>query len=157
MYNTLHKLLQHPDFTEGKSWTRITVPANDIIIYEGDSGGQMYLILAGRARVTTKLELEDGRHIQPGFFELASGEIFGEMSVFDHHPHSATVTATLDCTLARIDGAPLFEFVHLHPELGVEILQELATTLVQRIRSTNKKMISLFAWGLKAHRIEDHL
>lgn len=157
MSETLQRLLEHPDFHEGEHWTRLQVPTNEIILYEGDSGGQMYLILAGSARVTTKIELEDGRHIQPGFFELAQGEVFGEMSIFDHQLHSATISATSDCTLAHIDGAILFDFIRQHPALGVEIMHELATILVKRIRATNKKMISLFAWGLKVHGIEHHL
>lgn len=157
MYSILHKLIENPGFIEGEHWQRLAFPTNDVIIYEGDPGRKLYLVLKGRARITARLQLEDGRNIKPGFFELGEGEFFGEMALFDHHPHSATVTALLDCELAAIDGEKMMAFLEQHPDLGFQVLREIAAILVQRIRATNKKMFSIFAWGLKAHGIENHL
>lgn len=54
------------------------------IVREGDSGDEMYIILQG------KVSIEVGDIIVG---EMGSGDFFGEMSLIDNAPRSATVTA----------------------------------------------------------------
>ena len=83
--------------------------------------------------------------------------MFGELALFDQRTRSASVMAVTDCELAEISGAQMLQFLDDHPAVGYPVLKELITTLVQRLRSTNKKLFSILAWGLKARGLDQHL
>ena len=152
----LKALLEHPDFREGNHWRPVRVAAGQAIFREGDDGMDLYLILTGCVRVMGDVELE-ARHIQPGFCDLRAGALFGELALFDQGARSATVVAVEDTELAVIDGGELLRFFDANPDIGYNLLKKMLTMTVGRLRATNKKLVSLFAWGLKAHRIEQHL
>jgi CRP-like cAMP-binding protein len=153
----IRSLLERADFREGEHWQRRQLEAGRTVFREGEAGSELYLVLEGSVRVMGDVELEARRHIQPGFCDLPAGALFGELALFDQGPRSATVVAVQDTELAVIDGRQLLEFFEKNPEVGYRIMKSLMMILVGRLRSTNKKLVSLFAWGLKAHQIERHL
>lgn len=157
MAKAIQELIEHSDFPEGSCWSRVPVGADEIIITEGEEGEDIYLVLKGHVRVVAQVELGEQRHIRPGFHELGPGELFGELALFDHGPRSASVIAISDCELARLPGSQLLDFLDHHPELGYWVLKEVIEDLVGRVRSTNRKLLALFAWGLKARGIDEHL
>lgn len=153
----LKTLLEHPDFQEGSHWRTRRVEAGQAVFREGETGSDLYLILQGSVRVMGDVELESRSRIQPGFCDLPAGALFGELALFDREPRSATVVAVEDTELVVIDGEQLLRFFDANPEIGYNMLKEMLSVTVGRLRSTNKKLVSLFVWGLKAHRIEQHL
>ena len=155
--NALYSLLDHPSFEEGAVWTRRQVVADETIFSEGDQGSEVYLILKGSVRVVGNVDLDDKRRVHPGFSDLDSGQVFGELPMFDGEPRSATVIALTDCELAVIEGEQLMAFLDAHPELGYPIFKELIHFLVGRLRQANRRIFSLFAWGLKMRGIDRHL
>jgi CRP/FNR family cyclic AMP-dependent transcriptional regulator len=157
MNNVFQELIARPDFGEGSAWQRIEADANEVVVREGEEGADIYLVLRGTVRIVGNLELEGNRHIHPGFYELGTGEVFGELALFDRGPRSASVIAVDRCVLARIPGDRLMAFLDAHPEVGYALLKELATVLVARIRRTDRKLLGVFAWGLQAHGIDEHL
>ena len=157
MKNALYMLLDHPDFKEGMVWTRRKYAADETVFKEGDHGAQVYLILKGSVRVVGNVDLDDNRTVHPGFSELDAGQVFGELPMFDGEPRSATVVALTDCELAVIEGEQLMAFLDTHPELGYPIFKELIHLLVGRLRQANRRIFSLFAWGLKLRGIDRHL
>ena len=65
-----------------------------IIIEENDIGEEIYLLQEGR------VEVYSGQGVDRIVFgELKSGEIFGEMSVIDEKPRSASIRVLEDCTV----------------------------------------------------------
>ena len=151
------RLLFHDDFPEGDCWRRRHYTAGEVIFREGDSGREVYLVLGGRVEVSSQIQLDGNRHVQPGFWGLGKGGVFGELAMFDDGPRSATVVTLSDCELAVLNGERLLAFLEQHPDIGFPLLLEFIRLLVGRLRSTNKKMVSLFAWGLKVHEIDRHL
>jgi len=149
--------LAHPDFREGHDWQRKQYAATETIIREGDQCNEVYLVLGGAVRVLGRVSVDEQRTVRPGVCELGAGDVFGELAVFDEQPRSASVVAVGDCEVAVLDGAVLLAFLDAHPDIGYPILKELVRTLVRRLRKANLKLFSLFAWGLKAHRIDVHL
>lgn len=156
MDGALSKLLENPEITEGLYWSRKRFAPNDTVIQEGEEGKEVYVVISGTLRVFSKLQLEDHREIQPGFYELNEGELFGELGLFDSK-RSASVVAVTDCELAAFDGEKLLDFFDSHPDIGYPVLKEIVSVLIERLRNTNKKVFSLFAWALKAHGISEHL
>lgn len=69
-------------------------PKDAIIVDEGLAGDYMYVIRSGRVKVTKASD--DGREKIMNLFSV--GDFFGEMSLLDDEPRSASVT-TLEPTL----------------------------------------------------------
>lgn len=153
----IHTLFDHMEFREGVHWQRRQLNAGEIVFREGDVGREVYLVLRGSMRVAGNVAVEHKRHIHPGICDLPQGTLFGELALFDRGPRSASVSAVVDSELAVIDGDRLLAFFDANPDLGYLILRELLTAVVGRMRATNKKLISIFAWGLKVHGIDRYL
>lgn len=99
----------------------LEVPAGTVLMKSGDPGDAFFLILDGRVRV----EVSPRKRIRMG-----PGEFFGEMSLLDGGPRTATVAADTDVrvlVIARRDFSLLLTKV---PDLGRHLL----VVLVKRLR-----------------------
>jgi len=106
----------------------------EVIIKESDMGETAYIIDRGRVEVTKQL---DGERVHIGYVE--AGETFGEMSMIDDKPRSATVTA-LEETIAReIHRDTFFENLQSDPEISISILK----VLFERLRESHVKILQL--------------
>jgi len=79
---------------------RLVVPANTIIVSEGESGDRFYVMAEGSAQVTV-----GGREARV----LGPGEVFGEIALLRDVPRTATVTAVTDAELVAVDRIPFLE------------------------------------------------
>lgn len=98
--------------------------AGDVILREGAVGDTAYLIERGRVAVTKDLH---GQPIVLGL--LGVGEIFGEMSLIDEAPRSATVTAMEETVVREIQQEELFQSVHSDPNMVLHLLRRLFARL----------------------------
>jgi len=131
--------------------------SNEILINQNEEHHEFYLIKSGKVAVVSKADLENKKQIKPGLSELGAGETVGEFCLFDDAPASATVSTVTDCEICEIDGESFHQFLKENPDIGTEILWEMLTKLVSRIRHGNKAVVELLAWGLKAHKLDEHL
>ena len=76
--------------------------AGTVLIREGDSGADMFVILSGRARTTIK-----GEHVQ----DLLPGDAFGEIAVMHRVPRTATVAAAEPLRTCRLPVDALTEII----------------------------------------------
>ena len=157
MKNVLNGLLDHPEFVEGVLWSRRKAAAGETLFAEGDQSSEVYVILEGTVRVVGNVDLDDQRIMHSGFSELREGQVFGELPLFDGEPRSATVITLTDCELVVMEGEQLMAFLDAHPEIGYPIFKELIHLLVGRLRQANRRIFSLFAWGLKMRGIDRYL
>jgi CRP-like cAMP-binding protein len=95
------------------------VPANEVILSEGQKGDGLYLILSGRVKV---LKLQ-GETKQVVVARLKEGEVFGEMSLLSNAPVSATVTAEKRSIILRLPRKSFAEVLSTHPQLLEHISQ----------------------------------
>lgn len=108
----------------------------DIVIREEEAQGRgLYVLLSGEAKVV--LSGPDGREAVLAF--LAEGEFFGEMSLLDGDPRSATVRAATDARLLFLKRDAFFELLRGSPEIAIAMLAELST----RLRNANRKISAL--------------
>lgn len=105
----------------------VTYSEGQEIFSKGDPGDSMYVIYTGQIGVY------DGSR-QLALFD--KGEIFGELSLLDAEPRSATIVAETDVLVFRIDQEDFFELM----EERDEILRNVLRILCQRIRVQNEKM-----------------
>jgi CRP/FNR family cyclic AMP-dependent transcriptional regulator len=98
----------------------------DTIVKEGDEDGRFYLLLDGAARVT------QGRRTVA---QLGPGDYFGEISLIDGEPRSASVVATEPIralTLARWNFRPLLDE---YPAIARKVLLEMCRRVRELDRS----------------------
>jgi len=154
---SLKSLLEHPQFLEGDYWRRKSYDPNQLVIVEGEIGNEIYVILEGKVSVCTHVKLSENRQMLSGLCELFEGHEFAHFCFFDDEPHSATVKTITTCEMAVIDAAKLKLFLADNPEIGFPLLYHWITLLVPRLRQSNKRISSLFSWGLKVHKIDSLL
>jgi len=97
-----------------------TFAAGEMIVEEGDETGSMFIINEGSVEVLKGTTVVD---------EMGVGTFFGEMSILENHPRSASIRAkeAVSCvSIRRIDFAGLLQ---RRPHIAVEMLPELAKRL----------------------------
>jgi CRP/FNR family transcriptional regulator, cyclic AMP receptor protein len=105
----------------------LTYVPGQAIVEEGSMGVGFFLILDGKVRV---------RKGKKTLAELKVGDFFGEMSLFDEQPRSATVEATADTKCLGISAWSFIGMVKSNPEIAVNLMKELAS----RLRLSNKAL-----------------
>ncbi|HDP80128.1 MAG TPA: cyclic nucleotide-binding domain-containing protein [Spirochaetes bacterium] len=101
--------------------------ANERIIEAGKLESRMYIILEG----VVEISLSD-RQNSVVVAELKKGDFFGEISLFNNSPRSATVTAVQDVKLAYIDNIDqLKAFLMRNPAFAAKMVHILAQRLAK--------------------------
>ncbi|HEX9284431.1 MAG TPA: cyclic nucleotide-binding domain-containing protein [Nitrospirales bacterium] len=109
----------------------LTFIAGERIIAEGDDGDAMYLISRGGGKVIKEVE---GQELV--LDQLGEGEFFGEMSLLVGGPRSASVFATSDTEVLRLQATELFEVMKKYPRIE-NILEEFYE---KRSKATRQKL-----------------
>ena len=108
-----------------------TYDAGADIIKEGDSGEELYVILAGRVLVSRGSQ---------EIVELHPGVHFGEMALVDQSPRSATVTARDPARLLVVQRRSFYTLIRKEPVLAVKLLWSFVQVLSRRLRETNEQL-----------------
>jgi CRP/FNR family cyclic AMP-dependent transcriptional regulator len=99
------------------------------IMERGEVGSSMMVLATGRARVTASSA--EGREVT--FAILEPGMTFGEMSLLDGNPRSATVTAMDDCRILVVERPQFIRFLRGNADLALRML----ALLCERLRNTD--------------------
>ncbi|MDD5113049.1 MAG: cyclic nucleotide-binding domain-containing protein [Methylobacter sp.] len=153
----INTIIADPLFPEGVAWKLRLFQANEVILQEGDVGKSLYIVQEGKLRVSVSVALEERRKVRPGICDLAVGDIFGEVSLYEAGIRNASVTAVTDGSILEIDGVHLSGYLDTHSSVGYLFYKGLFEILIKRLTFENHRVESLLAWGLKAHDIERHL
>jgi CRP/FNR family cyclic AMP-dependent transcriptional regulator len=98
---------------------------NQVIFLEEEAGTYMYIVLAGKVKVT--------KSTQGGKESILAihrqGDFFGEMSLLDGRTSPATVAAMEDCRIAAIDAADFHRFLMTNEKVVQQIIQVLCARL----------------------------
>ena len=113
----------------------VGLPRGDRLFDEGDAGDRLYVILEGKIKLTRAAA--DGR--ENLLSVLGPGEMFGELSLFDPRPRTASAVAVTDARLAALAHESLRSWLTGRPDVAMHLLQALA----QRLRRTNDVMADL--------------
>lgn len=105
------------------------------ILSQTDESVDLYLILSGRVKVT--LMNEDGREVV--LDTLADGDFFGELSVLDNKPRSASITTLSDASMLILTQEALFSTIKNNPGIAINLLAVMA----KRLRKADEIIESL--------------
>jgi CRP/FNR family transcriptional regulator, cyclic AMP receptor protein len=103
------------------------LPAYTRIVRAGQRGDSFCLLLEGSATVKAS-----GRRA----VSIGPGDFFGELSLLDGGPRSATVEAQEDVLLARIGRKDFLRMVESEPQVAVALLETMASRLRGLERAT---------------------
>lgn len=110
----------------------VEVPAGEYVFREGDLGTEMFIIHRGRVEILKRVGDGDGREAQLAVFE--QGDFFGELSLLDDRPRSASVRAIEDTLLISVSGASFIQMLSENPEIAVRMMRKLS----RRLRHTDR-------------------
>ena len=116
----LKQLAEHADVVQFRE--------REEIVEAGRPGGTFYVILEGEAKV-----MRDGKAMD----RLEPGEFFGEISLLDGGPRTASVVATTPVTTVRIFKRAFDRVVTKEPAVAAKILAVVAHRLREAERSIN--------------------
>ena len=114
---------------------RLNVGRGSIVFSHQDDGDALYLVVEGRVKV----HLHDAEGRELILADLGSGAIFGEMSLLDECPRSATVTASEPTLLATLSRDAMMGVIREHPEVAMALLQMLS----RRLREADQVIFDL--------------
>ncbi|MCT7952297.1 Crp/Fnr family transcriptional regulator [Ancylothrix sp. C2] len=105
----------------------LSFPANHTIFTQGQEGRSLYIVVSGKVRV----------HLgEQDLAQLEQGACFGEMSLFDAEPRSASVTTLETCECLMLTQQQLYDAIEETPGIAVNIIRLLS----RRIREFNRKL-----------------
>ncbi|MFP5348110.1 MAG: Crp/Fnr family transcriptional regulator [Actinomycetes bacterium] len=117
------------------SMEQVELPRGAALFKEGEPGDRLYVITEGKIKLGRSSV--DGRENLVAV--LGPGEMFGELSLFDPGPRTATATAVSDAQLVGLGNADLQTWLSGRPDVARHLLQALA----QRLRRTNENLADL--------------
>lgn len=109
------------------------VPAGTNVLREGEFGESLFIILSGKASVLKS---------DVSIAELSAGAHFGEMSLIERTPRSATIRAETDCEVLMIEREGFFSLLS-EEQTAVKLLWGLVRMLNARLRLTSDELTSL--------------
>jgi CRP-like cAMP-binding protein len=118
-----------------ESMTSSHLERGDILFREGDQGDRIYVI--GEGKIKLGRTSVDGR--ENLLAVLGPGEMFGELSLFDPGPRTATATAIAETQLIALGHKDLDSFLLGRPAVAKNLL----TALARRLRRTNETLADL--------------
>ena len=99
--------------------------AGQEIFREGDPGDGVYLLKSGRVEISGRIN----RTARRVFSVIKPGELFGEMSVIEHRPRSASAIAATDGVAYFIPRGEILSFMERSPALTLAVLQVISARL----------------------------
>ncbi len=98
-----------------------------VIFHEGDPAAAFYLVKSGRVKIYKTSR--DGR--EQVLAILNSGQIFGDVPMFDGGPYPATAATMDDSEIYLIRRGDFRELLKLHPEIALKVISVLGARLRQ--------------------------
>jgi CRP-like cAMP-binding protein len=120
----------------------VTTPsAGDIVFREGDEASDLYVVISGEVEVLKRSK----RGVDARVALLGPGDWFGEMSIVDVQPRSATVRALAPGRLLRITAADLDALYRHDVKSYALIVLNIARELSRRLRVADGILADLIA------------
>ncbi len=119
--------------------TEQKLPAGTIVYREGDAGREIYVLRSGD--VEAYKMSRSGRQVL--ISRLGVGDVFGDMTLIDMQPRSATVRASADSTAYVLTNKDLYTLYREDLRTYVIIVQNITRELCRRLRRSDARLCEL--------------
>jgi CRP-like cAMP-binding protein len=109
------------------------IPKNVTIFEEGDPGGVLYIVVNGRVAIERRGE-KPRDVVRLATMEAYSS--FGEMSLFNNYPRSASVITLDDTLVLKLNDKQLIALLREYPDMALELINVMS----KRLRDTNEQL-----------------
>lgn len=106
----------------------------DLIVKQGEIADSFYILAAGQVKVFVS---KDEKEVIVG--TLVAGEFFGEISLFDQEPRSASVEALERCYVQQLSYKSLQKVMDRSPHIAKKMMQGMS----QRLRHADRQISTL--------------
>lgn len=123
---------------------KVSYRKGDLIFNEGELGSEMFIIQSGKIRIFKTIDGYDQT-----LAVLEKGDFFGEMSVLEGMPRSASAEAEQDCELIRINSANFVAMIKSNVEIAIRIMRKLSLRLreanvqIEKLMHASTEMLNL--------------
>ncbi|MEK6725959.1 MAG: cyclic nucleotide-binding domain-containing protein [Deltaproteobacteria bacterium] len=109
----------------------------ETIFREGEMGNSLVIIVSGKADLIKKKK--DGSEVI--LASCSKGAFFGEMTLINVEPRSATIRATEDTEVIFLMNTALGDIFQTERELFIVLLINMTRILSKRLRQTNNRLM----------------
>jgi diguanylate cyclase (GGDEF)-like protein len=124
------------------------IAENEELFKEGDDGNEMFIIKDGT--VKTSIKMPDGNEKELALFK--NGDFFGEMSIFENAPRSATCKTVEKTSVISLQEDDLFSMIENNPEIAIKMMYRMLNITTQRLRDTGEFLSDMVQWGEAARK-----
>jgi CRP-like cAMP-binding protein len=143
----LFKDIAEPELTTlAGSLRECPLKRGQVLFREGEVGEEMFVVLRGSIVISKPVT---GR-VEQVLARIGPGDFFGEMSLFDRSPRSATIQADSDATLLALDREAMRRLTEQSPRAAAAFFHALVQEFIERLRASGKLVAEVTRWGLEA-------
>ena len=117
-----------------------------VLFREGDPGNEMFIIRRGTMIISKPVT---GK-VEQVLARMSVGDFFGEMSLFDREPRSATLQAETEATLLGLDRDSVEHLARVSPRAAAAFFRSLVHVFIVRLRDSGNLVAEVTRWGLEA-------
>lgn len=117
-------------------------PAGKTIVKEGQRDHGLYFIVSGQVEII--LPPERGRLSKVSLCTLSEGEYFGEYSLLDNEPASASAVTKGPCEIFTVPRGQFDALTRRDDALSAKLYRNMLLELVSRARKTNQELDIVF-------------
>lgn len=116
--------------------TIVEIAAGDYFFRQGEAGRSAFLLEAGEVDV-----IKSWKGNQHRLRGLATGDCFGEVSLLDFGPRSASIRACSNCRAIEIRGPDLFALAEQNATQFALIYMNLGREVSRRLRAADERLL----------------
>jgi diguanylate cyclase (GGDEF)-like protein len=120
----------------------------ETLFQQGDAGGELFVVESGAMGIA--VTLDDGKTLE--IAEFKQGDFFGEMSIFEKEPRSATCYAKSRSRLLAMNEREFFQLVDSNPASAGKVMTHMLAVTRRRLEDTGGFLSDMVQWGEDARR-----
>src|SRR5213594_3992174 len=120
-----------------------TLKQGQVLFREGDPGEEMFVVQKGTTIIS---KVVSGR-VEQVLARATAGDFFGEMSLFDRSPRSATIQAETDVALLVLDREHLNLLIEVNPRAAAAFFHSLVYVFIERLRASGELVAEITRCG----------
>lgn len=117
-----------------------------ILFREGDRGEEMFIVRRGTILISKAVT---GK-VEQVLVRVEPSDFFGEMTLFDGSPRSATAQAETDVELLVLGRDSLQALTETNPSAAAAFFYAMVKVFMERLRRSTQQVAEATRWGLEA-------
>ena len=146
---TILKDFKNAEFTQfSKFLSKIMYKNNTVLFKQGDKGTELYIVHKGSVAMSINTVSGDEKELA----RFGTGDFFGEMSIIDNAPRSATCRVRAGTELLRMKKDAFFRIMKTFPKIAIKVMYKMLNTTANRLNTTSRFIAEMVRWGNDASK-----